>query len=161
MASLRPDNKFMKMAIKEAGVNIRAIHGGPFGAAIVKNGKLIALSRNKVLLNNDPTAHAEINAIKIAAKKLGSFDLSGCDIYSTTEPCPMCFSAIHWARIRRLYYGTSIKDVKRLGFNELTISGKTMKKLGRSPLVIISRFMTDECMELLDRWEESGNRVVY
>src|SRR4030066_178933 len=84
----------------------------------------------------DPTCHGEMNAIRLAASKLQSYDLSGCEIYSTTEPCPMCFAAIHWARIGRLIYGTAIIDVSRLGFNELTLGSRQMQALGRSPVAI-------------------------
>ncbi len=89
-------NEFMELAIKEAEKGIRANEGGPFGVVIVRNGEVIAQNHNQVLGTNDPTAHAEMNAIRDASKKLGTFDLSDCEIYSTCEPCPMCLGAIHW-----------------------------------------------------------------
>ncbi|MCX5714305.1 MAG: nucleoside deaminase [Candidatus Omnitrophica bacterium] len=152
--------KFMRLAIEEARKNLKKADGGPFGAVIVKNGKVLAIARNTVLVS-DATAHAEVNAIRIAAKKLGDFDLSGCRIYSTTEPCPMCFSAIHWARIDALIYGTAIRDVKALGFNELALSCKKMKKIGKSKMQIICGFLRDECLRLLKDWDSLPDKRIY
>ena len=109
---------------------------GPFGACLVRGDEVLAVAHNTVLQDLDPTCHGEMNAIRLAARQLRSYDLSGCEIYSTTEPCPMCFAAIHWARIGRLIYGTAIIEVARLGFNELTIGSRQMQELGRSPVVI-------------------------
>jgi len=144
--------EFMGNAIKIARKGF-AKGNSPFGACIVKNGKVVAVAHNTVLEKHDSTNHAEINAIRKACKKLGTFDLSGCAIYSTTEPCPMCFSAIHWARIGAIVYGTNISDVKKLGFSELTISCRTMKKQGKSKVKIKGDFMREECVELLDEWK--------
>jgi len=113
------EEKFMTMAIEEAYAGVKAGHGGPFGAVVVKDGEVLSMAHNTVLEDNDPTQHAEIRAISFAARRLGTYDLTGCSIYSTTEPCPMCFSAIHWASIDRLIFGTDIDDVRKLGFNEL------------------------------------------
>src|SRR5688572_14829378 len=109
---------FMAAAVAIARKNLSRPQGGPFGACVVRGGRVIAQARNTVLRDCDATRHAEVNAIRLASRKLGRFDLKGCTLYSTTEPCPMCFSAIHWARIEAVYYGTSIVDVKKLGFNE-------------------------------------------
>ena len=98
-------NKFMKMAIKEAEKGITLNHGGPFGAVIVKDGKVVAKGHNQVLKNQDPTCHGEIMAIHKACKKLKTFDLTGCELYTTGEPCPMCLAAILWANIDKVYYG--------------------------------------------------------
>ena len=106
-----------------------AMAGGPFGACLVRGDEVLAVAHNTVLKDQDPTSHGETNAIRLAARKLQSFDLSGCEIYSTTEPCPMCFAAIHWARIGRLIYGTAIIEVARLGFNELTLGSQQMQEL--------------------------------
>ena len=121
-----PDPRFMRRAIREARKNIARRDGGPFGACIVRNGEVVAAARNTVLIS-DATSHAEVNAIRLASKKRGTFDLSGCEIYSTTEPCPMCFGAIHWARIGVVYYGTDIHDAARAGFHELRISNARLK----------------------------------
>ena len=151
----------MKMAIDEATKGIDAVDGGPFGAVIVKGDQVLAFSHNMVLKNNDPTSHAEMNVISLAARDLGTFDLSGCEIYSTTEPCPMCFSAIHWARVDVVVYGTEIEDVKKLGFNELSISAAEMKASGMSPVVIKGGFMKEDCEKLLQYWAKSPTKKVY
>ncbi|MGB2630951.1 MAG: nucleoside deaminase [Candidatus Omnitrophota bacterium] len=155
------DEKFMLKAIEEARAGASGGHGGPFGAVIVKNGEIIASACNTVLRDNDPTQHAEIRAISLASKRLGNFDLTGCEAYSTTEPCPMCFAAIHWARISRLFYGTGIEDVKKLGFNELTIPVSQMKESGVSPVEVHGGFMREECEKLLRFWETLPNKRVY
>ncbi len=134
--------------------------GGPFGAMIVQGGKIVAAAHNTVLRTNDPTSHAEVNAIRKASEKLGRFDLSGCTIYSTTEPCPMCFSAIHWARIDKVVYSTTIQDVKKLGFNELSIPNTKMKSLGKSP-VTLKKIPNAACKKLLSDWKQSPNRKTY
>ena len=109
-----PDRAYMEMAIREARKNLRTLGGGPFGACVVRDGAVLAVARNTVL-RNDATAHAEINAIRKACRRLGTHDLSGSVIYSTTEPCPMCFSAVHWARIGTIVYGTNIADAPEDG----------------------------------------------
>ncbi len=106
--------KWMRLAIRSAQAGIRRAEGGPFGAAIVRGNQMIAVAHNTVLKDHDATCHAEVNAIRIASKKLKRFDLSDCVIYSTTEPCPMCFSAIHWARIAKVIFGTAIADVAQI-----------------------------------------------
>ena len=155
------DIDYMKLAIEEATGGIKSGDGGPFGAVIVKSGEILASSHNTVLKNNDPTQHAEINVISLSSGKLDSYDLSGCVLYSTTEPCPMCFSAIHWARIDRVVYGTNIEDVAKLGFNELSIPVSKMKEQGPSSVEITPDFMRDECLELLSFWSTLPDRKVY
>ncbi len=152
--------KFMGLAIREARKNIKDMAGGPFGACIVKKGRVVAVSRNTVL-KTDATAHAEINAIKKASRKLGAYDLSGCIIYSTTEPCPMCFAAIHWARIKSIIYGTKISDAKKIGFNELSISSVRLASLGNSGIRLTSGVLVKECRELLKDWADLPNKVLY
>jgi guanine deaminase len=141
----------MRKAVAEARKNLARTDGGPFGACIVKDGRIVAAARNTVL-RNDATCHAELNAIRKASKKLGTFDLTGCEIYSTTEPCPMCFGAIHWARISTVYYGTGIADAARAGFHELRISNEKMKTIGRSRIRLVPGFMRAECRALFDAW---------
>ncbi len=148
----------MKRAIDKAHEGVKKGES-PFGACIVKGKEIIAVAHNSVLSKNDPTNHAEINAIRLACKKLGSHDLGGCTVYSTTEPCPMCFSAIHWAKMKGIVFGTEIKDVRNLGFSELSISNDEMKKKGGSGLSVIGDFMRDECLELLGRWKDNGGRT--
>jgi tRNA(Arg) A34 adenosine deaminase TadA len=155
-----PDRAFMEMAIREARKNLRTLDGGPFGACIIREGTVLAVARNTVL-RNDATAHAEVNAVRKACRRLGRYDLSGSIIYSTTEPCPMCFSAVHWARIGTIVYGTNIADARRAGFHELEISNRRLKTLGRSPIAIIGDFLRPECLELFEAWGVLPGKRLY
>ena len=159
--SFQPNPVFMRRALAEALTHLPAVDGGPFGACLVRGDEVLAVAHNTVLKDRDPTCHAEINAIRLAARRLQSYDLSGCDIYSSTEPCPMCFAAIHWARLGRVIYGTAIGEVAQLGFNELTIGSRQMQALGRSPVVIYPGFLADECRQLLAEWAQLPGRQVY
>ena len=154
------NTKFMQFAIEEARKNIKSMTGGPFGACIVKNGRVIAVARNSVL-KNDATCHAEINAIRAASKKLGKYDLSGCVIYSTTEPCPMCFSAIHWARIKTIIFGTRTSDAKKIGFNELNIPAAKLASMGKLKIKITGGVLLDECWKLFYDWSAVKNSKLY
>ena len=155
------ENKlFMQKAIEIAKIGIKKGQT-PFGVCIVKDGKIVSCCHNIVWKTTDITAHAEINAIRQACKKLRTIDLSGCTLYSTTEPCPMCFSAIHWARIGRIVFGTSISDAKKAGFNELQISNNSMKKIGSSNIKIIGGLMKKECSPLFELWKSQKNRRAY
>jgi len=153
-------NQFMKAAIQEARKGFNRDHGGPFGAVIVKDGVPIANAHNEVLKTNDPTAHAEILAIRRACALLESYDLSDCEIYSTSEPCPMCFSAIHWSRLKNLYFGTTRDDVAAIGFDDSLIydilSGKTQ-------VVQMETKNVDRvsCLGLLTEWEAKPDKVLY
>ncbi len=161
MSRFTPHARPMRLAIDDVRRQFQALPGGPFGACIVRGEAVIAVAHNTVLAHHDPTCHAEVNAIRAASAALASHDLSGCTIYSTTEPCPMCFSAIHWARLERVVFGTRIEDVRRLGFNELTVDNATLKRLGGSPVDIIPDFLRDECLRLLDDWAALPGRQVY
>lgn len=154
------DEKFMRLAIAKAreGVNKKQT---PFGACIVKNGKVIACVHNRVWKNTDITAHAEVSAIREACRKLKSIDLSGCVIYSTCEPCPMCFSACHWAGISRIVYGASITDAKNIGFSELFISNKKMKIMGKSPIKVEGACLRLENLELFRSWYRRRDKRIY
>ncbi|MFH1722312.1 MAG: nucleoside deaminase [Candidatus Altiarchaeota archaeon] len=151
---------FMKAAIN---ITRQGISEGqaPFGAAIAFHGELVTVAHNTVWADTDITAHAEVNAIRDACKKLGKIDLSHCEIFSTTEPCPMCFSAIHWARIHRITYGTSIQDATRFGFNELEIPDLTMESLSGSRIELISGYMKEECIKLFEEWVERKDKRTY
>ena len=155
------DPNYMQMAIDDTRQHLPLLEGGPFGACIVRDGEVLAIAHNTVLKEHDPTCHAEINAIRLASAQLGDHDLAGSTIYSTTEPCPMCFSAIRWANIARVVYGTHIADVARLGFNELSISNETMKKTGGSPVEINKDFMRDDCLALLEQWQQTPGVQCY
>ncbi len=143
-------NKFMQIAIDEARKGIAEGHGGPFGAVIVKDGAVIARSHNKVLKQNDPTHHGEISAIRIAARRLRSFDLSGCEIYTTGEPCHMCLCACMWANISKIYYGCSIADNGRIGFRDDKFDNLFggREKLGD----YMAQIDHDECLALFDEY---------
>jgi tRNA(Arg) A34 adenosine deaminase TadA len=154
-------SSFMRLALREAYRGIRGGQGGPFGACIVKRGRVVGLGHNRVLATRNPTLHAEVVAIGRAARRLGTHALDGCVIYSTTEPCPMCFAAIHWARIGEVHFGTTVPDVKRLGFNELTLSNATLKRLGRSPVRLHPGLLRAECRKLLRDWQALPTRKTY
>ncbi len=111
-------DKYMQLAINEAREGIRAGHGGPFGSVVVKDGQVVGRGHNRVVSNNDPTCHGEIQAIRTACAQLGTFDLSGCEIYTTGEPCHMCLCACMWANISKIYYGCTIVDNDRIGFRD-------------------------------------------
>ena len=154
------NEKFMQMAIQEARKNLHVVQGGPFGACIVKDKFVVAVARNTVLVS-DATAHAEVNAIRIASQKLKTYNLSGCVIYATTELCPMCFSAIHWARLDAVIYGTRMVDVQKRGFNELLISPSRMKIIGKSEVRILPGFLYDACESLLEDWDRLEHKQLY
>ena len=111
-------DQFMKIAIAEARKGIKHGHGGPFGAVIVKNGEVIGKGHNEVIKQQNPTCHREMMAIKNACKKLGTFDLSGCEIYTTGYPCPMCMGAILWSNMTKVYYGCNVDDTEKIGFRD-------------------------------------------
>jgi len=154
------DMKYMKLAIREARVGITSGHGGPFGTVIVCDGKIIAKGHNMVVINNDPTQHGEMVAIKSAGNKLGNFDLTGHDLYTTGEPCPMCLCAIKWANIANVYYGCTLADNEMIGFrddifNEILHVDRTklnfkMIQLGR-----------DECLKLFEEYKNMQNKINY
>ena len=154
------DEKFMRLAINKAKQGIKKGQT-PFGACIVKKGDIISCTHNAVWKNNDITAHAEINALRTACRKLKTIDLSGCTIYSTCEPCPMCFTACHWARIDKIIFGARINDAQKFGFNECTISNKKMKQSGKSSIEIIGDFLREENTSLFKLWSLQKNKKVY
>ncbi|MDY0123036.1 nucleoside deaminase [Sulfurimonas sp.] len=146
-------NYFMHQAVKEAFSGVEHNHGGPFGAVIVKDGKIISKAHNQVIKNNDPTAHAEMSAIKKASKKLGTFDLSGCEIYTTCMPCPMCLGAIKWANIKTVYYGASSRDADNIGFRDEEFYEKETLELKN-----IDR---DECLKPFEAWSAKEDKTLY
>ncbi len=154
------NKKFMKMAIAKAKAGIRKGQT-PFGACIVKKGRVISCEHNTVWKSCDITSHAEVHAIRKACKKLKNISLEGCTIYSTCEPCPMCFSACHWAKISKIVYGARISDAKKSGFNELNISNKVLKSKGRSRVKIVPDFMRRENAELFMLWQKLNKSKIY
>ncbi len=155
------DEIFMRAALDAAREGVSCGAGGPFGACIVRDGQILAVAGNRVLAGHDPTAHAEVTAIRAACAGLQTHLLDGAQIYSTTEPCPMCFAAIHWARIERIVFGTRIEDVARLGFNELALSNEQMRAIGGSPILVTPDFLRDECHDLLNFWTRLESRQTY
>ncbi len=153
-------NKFMKVAIDEAFKGMRADDGGPFGAVIVKDGEIIAVGHNHVVESNDPTAHAEIVAIRKASKLLGRFDLSDCEIYSQCEPCPMCFSAIHWAKMKTLYYGATRYDAAEIGFDDQYIYDVINGEASEEQVKVVP-LDHDECVAPFKEWSKKNNKVEY
>ena len=138
-------NKYMGMAINEAKKGIKEGHGGPFGAVIVKDNKVVAKGHNLVLKTNDPTNHGEMMAIHKACKKLQTYDLSGCEIYTTGEPCPMCMAAILWANIDKVYYGCNILDMENIGFRDAKFY--EMQKPGEREK-LVKEIDREECLKL-------------
>ncbi len=153
--------EYMEAALAEAYRGMKRGNGGPFGAVIVRRGEILAQGHNEVLKSNDPTRHAEMCAISRAARKLGAPHFQGAEIYSTTEPCVMCFAAINWAQMRRITFGTTVRDVKRLGFNELVVSNQRLRSLGGSGVELVAGFMRDECQKLLDDWGALPGKKTY
>lgn len=154
------NKEFLQLAIDTALDNIKSNNGGPFGAVIVKDGVLIAKSPNTVTTSNDPTVHAEINAIRLACKELKTFELSGCEIYSSCEPCPMCLSAIYWARISKVYYAADRFDAKKAGFDDSFIYNEiSLSEKERS--IYMENAMHKEGQLPFELWEETENKTKY
>ena len=150
----------MQLAIDTALDNIKSNNGGPFGSVIVKDGVLIAKSPNTVTSSNDPTAHAEINAIRLACKELKTFDLSGCEIYSSCEPCPMCLSAIYWARISKVYYAADRFNAQKAGFDDSFIYNEiSLSEKERS--IYMENAMHKEGQMPFELWQETENKTKY
>jgi len=152
-------NFFMQKAIE---LSIKNIHnnGGPFGCVIVKNNKIISEGVNGVTQNNDPTAHAEIVAIRNACKKLNTFDLSGCELYTSCEPCPMCLSAIYWSHIDLVYYGNSRENAAEIQFDDKFIYDE-MKKDINERKIPLKQILKDEAIKAFDLWAETENKTKY
>lgn len=153
-------NRYMQKAVAKARQGIVAGQT-PFGACIVREETVVACAHNQVWETTDITAHAEVQAIRLACQKLSTVDLSGSVIYSTCEPCPMCFSACHWAKIDTIVYGAQIADAQSAGFNELSISNQEMKERGKSPVQVVSGLLEDECVELFNVWAKQSKAQKY
>ncbi|MEI6753793.1 MAG: nucleoside deaminase [Paludibacter sp.] len=153
------NDKFMRKAIALSVANINN-GGGPFGAVIVKDGKIVSTGVNCVTANNDPTAHAEVNAIRKAAKKLGTFDLAGCEIYTSCEPCPMCLGAVYWAHLDKMYYGNTKTDAKNIGFDDSFIYDEIELKLSERRLKSIQK-LPEEAIKAFEAWANSSDKIEY
>ncbi len=149
----------MREAIKLANDNIKK-GGGPFAAIIIKDGQIIAHGTNQVTNNNDPTAHAEVEAIRNAAKKLNSFDLTECEIYTTCEPCPMCFGAIYWAKISKVYYGNTKEDAANIGFDDHFIYEELDLPKEKRKLKMVE-LLRDEAIQTFEAWKDMPDKTEY
>ena len=152
--------KFMRMAIALSEHNIKEMLGGPFGAVIAKNGKLVAKSANTVTTTIDPTAHAEISAIRKACKKLNTFNLSGCVIYTSCEPCPMCLGAIYWSRIEIIYYANTKKDAANIGFDDQFIYDEIDLPMEKRKLPVV-QLLREDAQLAFEQWRASGQKIEY
>ena len=146
-------NPYMLLAIEEARTGIHAGHGGPFGCVIVKDGAVIGKGHNEVLKRKDPTCHGEMMAIREACKALDTHDLSGCELYTTAAPCPMCFGAILWANIRKVYYGCSVSDTDKIGFRDKEFYDKKYD--------ISEELDRAECLKLFEEYGETQPNAPY
>jgi tRNA(Arg) A34 adenosine deaminase TadA len=149
------EQDYMRLAIRKAQEGIAAGQS-PFGAAIVRAGAVVAATHNTVWRDTDPTAHAEVNCIRGAASALKTIFLHGCTMFTTTEPCPMCLSAIHWAKIDRVVYGATIADAAAAGFAELYVDAKVLAEMGKSPLRVEGGLLQAECADLFAQWRAAG-----
>lgn len=150
-------NEFMKLAIEEAENGIKNGEGGPFGCIIVKNGEIVGRGHNQVVKLKDATCHGEVMAIRDACKNLGTFDLSGCELYTTGEPCPMCFGAILWANIDKVYYGCNIDDTEIIGFRDKRFYENSDKLKAR----LFTETDRAECLELYRKYNEVNGNANY
>ena len=152
-------NKFMLRAIELSIKSANGI-GGPFGCVVVKDNMIVAEGSNKVTFSNDPTAHAEIVAIRDACKKLNTFNLSGCDIYASCEPCPMCLSAIYWSHIANIYYANTRDDAKKINFDDSMIYSEFSKKI-EDRRIPIKQMLREEALKAFEIWDKKTDKVEY
>ncbi len=154
------NNAFMQQAIQQAVENVRSGQGGPFGAVVVKDGRVIAVGANSVTTTNDPTAHAEVNAIREACRVLGTFQLSGCEIYSSCEPCPMCLAAIYWARPDHVFFAATASDAAAAGFDDSFIYDE-LKLAQEDRKIQLEPLMREAGLEPFREWTNKNDRVSY
>jgi tRNA(Arg) A34 adenosine deaminase TadA len=154
------DNVFMRKAIELAVENVGAGRGGPFAAVIVKDGRVLACGVNQVTSTNDPTAHAEVVAIREACRKLGSFQLTGCEVYTTCEPCPMCLGALYWARPSKVWFAAGRADAARIGFDDAYIYEQVQRPPGERALPM-QQLMREQALDALSAWERKADKIRY
>jgi guanine deaminase len=154
------NSPFMARAIQLSIENVHSGQGGPFGAVVVKDASIIAEGVNQVTLTNDPTAHAEVLAIRQACRKLGLFELEGCELYTSCEPCPMCLGAIYWARLSRVYYGGVAADASKAGFDDSFIYREIAEPHGQRGIPMI-QMMREEALAAFRAWGEKPNKIAY
>ena len=156
---MKSKNKFMLRAI-ELSISSANGTGGPFGCVIVQDDKIIAEGSNKVTFSNDPTAHAEIVAIREACKKLNTFNLSGCDLYASCEPCPMCLSAIYWSHVDNIFYANTKEDAKKINFDDSLIYSEISKK-NEDRKIPIKQMLRDEALKAFEIWNKKTDKIEY
>jgi guanine deaminase len=154
------DNAFMPRAIQLSIENVQSGHGGPFGAVIVKDNRIVAEGVNQVTLTNDPTAHAEMLAIRTACQKLGVFELKDCELYTSCEPCPMCLGAIYWARLSRVYYGNLAEDATQAGFDDSLIYREIARPHAERAIPMI-QMMRQEALAAFRAWKDLPGKTAY
>ncbi len=154
------NQEFMKEAIRLSLENMEKNAGGPFGAVIVKNGEIVGRGRNKVTSTNDPTAHAEMVAIRDACQNLGTFQLDGCELYTSCEPCPMCLGAIYWARFDKIYYGNTKQDAADINFDDKYIYEELDRPLDKRHLPM-QQLLRDEAIKVFQKWAEKQDKILY
>lgn len=155
-----PNPEFLRRAIALATENVVSGKGGPFAAVIVRDGKIVGEGANSVTATNDPTAHGEVNAIRAAARALGTFTLEGCELYTSCEPCPMCLAASYWARLDAIYYGACAADAARAGFDDAFLYGEMRKDAPERTLPAV-QLLGDEAWASFAAWLASANRIDY
>jgi guanine deaminase len=153
-------NEFMSRAIELSKRNMETNAGGPFGAVVVKDGKIIGEGWNQVTSTNDPTAHAEVQAIRNACKNLNTFDLNGAEIYTSCEPCPMCLSAIYWARLGKIYYANTKKDAAAINFDDDFIYQEIPKPYPQRSIPLVP-LMREEALQIFKIWEQKVDKIPY
>jgi guanine deaminase len=156
----QPNPEFLRRAIALATRNVLTAAGGPFGAVVVRDGKIVGEGANSVTTTNDPTAHGEVNAIRAAAKSLGTFSLAGCALYTSCEPCPMCLAAAYWARLDAVYYGASAADAARAGFDDAFLYDELRKNAPERKLSS-TQLLADEAWASFAAWIAAPNKVEY
>ena len=154
------DNSFMARAIQLSLDNVRYGNGGPFGAVVVQNGRIVAEGVNRVTATNDPTAHAEVIAIREACAKLGAFELGDCEIYTSCEPCPMCLGAIYWARLARIYFGNVAADAAEIGFDDSRIYREFAKPLPERSILMV-QMMREQALAAFRAWQQKADKMRY
>lgn len=152
--------EYMRLAIKLAGENVVKGNGGPFGAVVVKDGEIVSAVANRVTSTNDPTAHAEVVAIREACKTLNTFDLSGCEIFASCEPCPMCLGAVMWARIDKLYFAADRNDAALAGFDD-ELFYKELSLPQNQRQLPVNQLLQDEAIEVFRMWNENPQKIEY
>jgi guanine deaminase len=157
---LRMKEKFMRKAISLSRLKMHANQGGPFGAVVVKNGRIVGRGWNRVTSTNDPTAHAEVSAIRDACGRLKTFQLGGCELYTSCEPCPMCLAAIYWARLEKVYYANTRKDAAKIAFDDDLIYQEVAKPIARRKIPMKS-LLRKEALKVFAEWKIKPDKISY